>query len=693
MRTLWTLCLAGCVGFLGLVAPARAQPEGTLEEFLRAVPQADGDVYLFQTKRLPSGYGFHVYRSYEGEETQLTDRPVRGAGSATAFETALSPRRLQALQDRLGAASPVEVYYQLRADRVASLRFAFTDTTLARQFGYLYVDDNAPAQGEVTYRIAFVDGNGEPIGETMTASATLPGERPAPPTDLQADHDAEDLTLSWSYPTTTIAIPDNVVAFRVYRRTPEGRERLAPGEILLRRVAKSTQNTTVPVPDSGTYTFVATAIDITGQESPPSEPLQLTVEDETPPSPPSGVRVRTTDTAEATVTWSIAPEPDAAGYHVYRAGRMVEEGARVTDQRLPLDRTSYTDSTLTGGGKFVYRVTAVDSAGNESATSRGAQAFVNDRIPPAPPSSIAAEFDSTTGRVRLSWQHEPASDDFASYALMRTRANGEPLFSRLDSTDVSRRSFIDRGVAQRGLAEGARYRYGVAAADSAGNLSDTAFVALKVPNLTAPDAPTEVSARSPDGVDVLLRWSPSPAQDVTAYRIYRAEGDTTGASPVPDPMQDSALVELSAPASSYADTSAAVAQTYTYRVAAVDSLGKEGVPSAPTAFTLRDQAPPRPVRNVRALTVDTVGTDTTGVRILWGQVAANDLDGYRIYRASIPTGTYEPVERVGPETTAWTDPSGQVGTWYQVRAVDTSGNESRPSEPVQAARPRTAGSQ
>jgi fibronectin type 3 domain-containing protein len=695
MHTLRVLFLAGCIGLFGLVSAVRAQPETSMEEFLRAVPQADGDVYLFHTKRLPAGYGFHVYRSHEDKETQLTDTPVRGAGSATAFQDALSPRRLQDLQGRLDAASPLEVYYQLRADRIASLRFAFTDTTLARQLGYLFVDDTAPGQGEVTYRVVFVDANGDPTGDEMTASAQLPGEHPDSPTDLAAEHDAEELTLSWSYSTTTIAIPDNVVSFRVYRRAESGRRRLAPGRILLRRVAKSRQSVTIPVPDPGTHTFVATAVDITGQESPASEPLRYTVEDQTPPSPPSAVRVRMTGTAAATLTWAMAPEPDAAGYHVYRAPRMVEDGERLTEEPIPLDRRTYVDSTLAGGGKFVYRVTAIDSAGNESATSRGAQAFVNDRTPPSPPSSIRARFDSTDGHVQLSWTHEPTAEDFASYALVRTRTDDRPLYSRLDTTALRRSRFLDQGVAGQGLAEGARYRYGVAAVDSAGNLSDTTFVDLKVPNLTAPQAPTGLSARSPDGVDVDLRWRAPPVQSVTTYRVYRSRGDSLR---IPTPSQDTALIDLEVPTTFYEDTTAAVGQTYTYRVTAVDSLGREGAASSQTTFTLRDQAPPRPVRNVRALAADTIGTDTigtdtTGVRIVWGRVAADDLDGYRIYRASIPTGTYEPVQRVNPETTSWADPDGTVGLWYQVRTLDTSGNESQPSEPAQAVRPERTASQ
>jgi len=149
-------------------------------------------------------------------------------------------------------------------------------------------------------------------------------------------------------------------------------------------------------------------------------------------------------------------------------------------------------------------------------------------------------------------------------------------------------------------------------------------------------------------------------------------------------MPDTALARLSAPTTFFEDTTATAGRTYVYRVSAVDSVGQEGPRSTPVQFTLRDDAPPRPIRNVRAVVPDTTGSGPPGVRITWGPVDAPDLDGYRVERAGLPTGAYEPVHETAPDTTAWTDPGGTIGTWYRVRALDTSGNPSRPGEPAQA---------
>lgn len=75
-----------------------------------------------------------------------------------------------------------------------------------------------------------------------------------------------------------------------------------------------------------------------------------------------------------------------------------------------------------------------------------------------------------------------------------------------------------------------------------------------------------------------------------------------------------------------------------------------------------------------------------GVAVRWERVVDDELIGYRVYRSTIPTGVFTPVSEVIPPTGAleFIDRDGSPAYYYQVRAVDRSGNESRPSEAVQA---------
>ena len=67
------------------------------------------------------------------------------------------------------------------------------------------------------------------------------------------------------------------------------------------------------------------------------------------------------------LTWAISPEPDLAGYIVYRADQADEPGQRLNQDLLPAP--SFRDTSALPAHRYFYRVTAVDTSGNESAPS------------------------------------------------------------------------------------------------------------------------------------------------------------------------------------------------------------------------------------------------------------------------------------------------------------------------------------
>ncbi|WP_329102718.1 PHB depolymerase family esterase [Micromonospora sp. NBC_01699] len=77
------------------------------------------------------------------------------------------------------------------------------------------------------------------------------------------------------------------------------------------------------------------------------------------PATPAGLAVTGTTASAASLSWGAAS--GASGYHVYR------NGSRVTTTAL--GGTGYTDSGLTAGTTYSYAVSAVNSAGTESARS------------------------------------------------------------------------------------------------------------------------------------------------------------------------------------------------------------------------------------------------------------------------------------------------------------------------------------
>jgi hypothetical protein len=114
--------------------------------------------------------------------------------------------------------------------------------------------------------------------------------------------------------------------------------------------------------------------------SPASPPVVLLVKDIFPPAPPTGLAAVPggTTPADASIDLSWEPDTDAdlAGYIVYR--QQVNSTGALTGPATRLNATpvvgpAYRDQTAVPGKTFAYRVTAVDTVGNESAPSADVQ--------------------------------------------------------------------------------------------------------------------------------------------------------------------------------------------------------------------------------------------------------------------------------------------------------------------------------
>ena len=238
---------------------------------------------------------------------------------------------------------------------------------------------------------------------------------------------------------------------------------------------------------------------------------------------------------------------------------------------------------------------------------------------------------------------------------------------RLNQTNLSEPSFIDSGEAGQGFYEGATYRYAVLSADQSGNFSETIELDIKIPDLTAPASPNGVQSVIENASRVAVFWNPSKSNDVMSYMVYRRESGSSRIKAVPMPSY----------ARRFEDEHVVSGTRYEYWVTAADSAGNESPPSPSFQLTMRDFAPPRSVRNVK-LSAKTEGA----VALQWEPVSAFDMAGYNVYRSSSLTGEFELVNEELITDNRWQDVTGEPGQCYQIFAIDTSGNESRPSQPA-----------
>ncbi|PQJ26858.1 hypothetical protein BSZ35_18175 [Salinibacter sp. 10B] len=120
------------------------------------------------------------------------------------------------------------------------------------------------------------------------------------------------------------------------------------------------------------------------------------VTEETPPTAPTGLTASAGD-QEVSLSWDANSENDLAGYNLYRSTSSFTDPTSATQVNGSLlTSTSYTDSGLSNGTTYYYRLTAVDEAGAESTPSGEASATPSATTRPAV-SFVRSELDLDEG--------------------------------------------------------------------------------------------------------------------------------------------------------------------------------------------------------------------------------------------------------------------------------------------------------
>jgi fibronectin type 3 domain-containing protein len=177
-----------------------------------------------------------------------------------------------------------------------------------------------------------------------------------PPQSLQADSIAPGIRLTWK-----AAQPDLI--FRIYRR-----ESSAADPALIGTASGQPEFLDQGVEYGKAYEYSVQAVSKTGEreaESLISAPFEVSREDRFAPEVPSGLTA-VAGTQSIELAWAPSPEPDLAGYRIYRA---VESGEFTRIAEL-VEIPSFSDRAAQAGKRYRYAVTALDQLGNESARSQ-----------------------------------------------------------------------------------------------------------------------------------------------------------------------------------------------------------------------------------------------------------------------------------------------------------------------------------
>ena len=202
----------------------------------------------------------------------------------------------------------------------------------------------------------------------------------APPVITGHEYSESAITITWEAPKTNIdgSTPVNLLGYNVYRVAASKSQ--PAGSPLNQTPLTTTRYDDKTFKFGEKYTYLVRAVSL-GTLAKPVESLnsnsvELSQANIYPPSTPTllppGIAA-----GRIALFWTASPEPDLAGYLIYRS----------IDPNLPKDwtiltpslltRTTFTDENVEPGKTYYYYIRAVDNAGNKSQPSE----VVSETVP------------------------------------------------------------------------------------------------------------------------------------------------------------------------------------------------------------------------------------------------------------------------------------------------------------------------
>ncbi len=415
---------------------------------------------------------------------------------------------------------------------------------------YKYHDQDVKLGKTYEYRITAMDF----AGRESDPSEVLKGVPvdllpPRVPTDVQARYQAGRVIVQWQ-PSPS---PD-VAGYHIYRsqHLSQPMEKLTPTPL-----SADTHQFEDTTGTPGTqYFYSVSAVDRSGNESRPSNPIAVIFRDEVPPDPPTNVQAEFKDNA-IYITWKPSKAQDLLGYYVYR-GERKDPLPRILKDPLDIAMTGYVDRGYGGkgfkpGATYYVGVSAIDRSLNESEV-QVVKVKVPDTEPPLPVPQVDVHLQKD-GSVKVVWGRS-VSLDVAQYEVYRLEGETRTLLVTLAHPS---QVFVDTTVKV-----GTTYRYAVVALDSVQNrsqevLSDPILARDQIP----PPEPESVVVVV-DSPGVRITWKPVEVPDLAGYRVVRSDLPNGRYKPVHDGL-------LSTP--TFHDPTGK--PYHFYRVLAIDTSGNE----------------------------------------------------------------------------------------------------------------------
>ena len=268
------------------------------------------------------------------------------------------------------------------------------------------------------------------------------------------------------------------------------------------------------------------------------------------PNPPTGLTATAASGQSVNLAWT-----SGGGETGFKVERGASAGGPFS-QIGTSGATTYTDSGLTPGTTYYYRVRATNATGDSAYTN-----VAGVTLPPNAPTNLTATA-TPAHNTNLAWTPGGGQTGFT---LERALAAGGP-FSQIATPGASATSYTDSG-----LTAGTTYYYRIKATGVGGDSAYSNIVSVTQP----PNAPTGLTASAVSSRRIGLSWT-SQGGGLTGFTIERSLA-------AGGPFSQVGLVNAST--TTYTDAGLSANTLYYYRVVATNAGGNSDYSNVASATT------------------------------------------------------------------------------------------------------------